>query len=375
MSGRLSMKRRAGILRRIVAVGAAALLIVLIALPAGGTAFGATLEEKQAEARRLQGQIDALKSQGQQITSEYNAAVTQLEMIQASVEQNDEKLQEAEENYLFALRTLNDRMRAMYKSQDVNGIEVILESQDIDDFLTRVDYMAMIGRRDASVLSEVKALQKEIADTQAALEQQQSMQNSVVVTIRDKQAALQQSLASQQALLSSTNAEIVQIMDQMNRNRNTGGGGGSGGGGGGSGGGGGGGGGGVVVGNFVFPVRGPHSFSNDWHAPRTGHLHQGTDIFAAMGTPTGACVSGTVEWGEGGNAGIYIRLDGDDGNVYYYMHLQRYGQGGHVSAGTIIGYVGDTGNAAGGPPHLHFEIHPGGGSAVNPYPTLSAADY
>jgi len=346
---------------RSLAAGLALLLCALLTLPpTGHSAYGATLEEKQAQARRLQGEIDALKGQGQQITAEYNAALTQLEVIQASVERNRARLEEAEKNYEQAMRTLNDRMRAMYKQQDVNGIEVLLESNDINDLLTRVDYMSMIGRRDASVLGEVKALQKEIADTQAGLEEQQSMQNSIVVTIRDKQAALQQSLAGQQALLNSTNQEIIKIMDQMNRDRNTGGGGG--------------GGGGVVVGSFVFPVRGPHSFSNDWHAPRTGHLHQGTDIFAAMGTPAAACVSGTCEWGEGGNAGIYIRLDGDDGNVYYYMHLQRYGQGGHVSAGTIIGYVGDTGNAAGGPPHLHFEIHPGGSAAVNPYPTLAAHD-
>ncbi len=366
MPDRSRKDRDSGRMRRALAVAVALFTVVFLALPAAGIAQGATLEEKQAQARRLQAEIDALKGQSQQITAEYNGALTQLENIRVSVEENSKRLAEAEADYEQALRTLSDRIRAMYKSQDVNGIEVILESNDINDLLTRVDYMSMIGRRDASVLGEVKALQKEIADTQAALEEQQGMQASVVNTIRDKQAALQQSLAGQQSLLSSTNQEIVQIMNQMNQDRNTGGGTG--------GGGGGGGGGGTVVSSFVFPVRGPHSFSNDWHAPRTGHLHQGTDIFAAMGTPAVACVSGTCEWGEGGNAGIYIRLDGDDGNVYYYMHLQRYGQGGHVSAGTIIGYVGDTGNASGGPPHLHFEIHPGGGAAVNPYPTLAAHD-
>ena len=83
-----------------------------------------------------------------------------------------------------------------------------------------------------------------------------------------------------------------------------------------------------------------------------------------------ACVSGTVNQGEGKNAGLYVRLVGDDGNVYYYMHCLRFGATGHVTAGTVIAYCGDTGNASGGPPHLHFEIHPGGGAAVNPYPTL-----
>jgi murein DD-endopeptidase MepM/ murein hydrolase activator NlpD len=121
------------------------------------------------------------------------------------------------------------------------------------------------------------------------------------------------------------------------------------------------------------PVRSAR-FMNDWGFPRsdTG-FHQGNDMMAKRGTPVVAPVSGTVSQNVGSISGNQFRLVGSDGTLYVGAHLDKFGKSGKVKAGDVIGYVGDTGDAKGGPTHLHFEIHPGGGSAVNPYLTLVAA--
>ncbi len=123
---------------------------------------------------------------------------------------------------------------------------------------------------------------------------------------------------------------------------------------------------------WVCPVAGPHAFSNDYGAPRGGgRSHEGNDILAPRGTPVVANVSGVVEQHDNGLGGHAYFLSGNDGNSYYGAHLDSYGASGQVSAGTVIGTVGDSGDAQGGPTHLHFEIHPGGNGNINPYPTLT----
>jgi len=114
-------------------------------------------------------------------------------------------------------------------------------------------------------------------------------------------------------------------------------------------------------------------FGDTWGAPRSGgRSHQGTDMIGALGTPLLAVVDGRAQARSNTLGGLVVFFYGDDGVFYYYAHLDSYGQLGQVAKGTVIGYMGTTGNA--GTPHLHFEIHPNGvGSPVNPYSTLRAA--
>jgi peptidoglycan LD-endopeptidase LytH len=125
--------------------------------------------------------------------------------------------------------------------------------------------------------------------------------------------------------------------------------------------------------------RGATRFRDTWGAPRSGgRRHKGTDLFAAYRAPVYAITSGVVNrHSRSGLGGIGLYLRGDDGNVYYYAHLDSIdagaGVGTRVTAGELVGRNGYTGNASRSAPHVHFELHPGGGAAINPYPWLAAA--
>ena len=131
----------------------------------------------------------------------------------------------------------------------------------------------------------------------------------------------------------------------------------------------------------VFPVLGPCWFTDTWKAPRSGgRQHEGVDIIAKSGTPIYAVANGTITrvfldrpGSLGGNA---VRLTAADGTYFHYAHLSAFAEGAAlgatVVAGQVIGYIGSTGSSSS--PHLHFEYHPGGGAATNPYPLIKPLD-
>ena len=130
----------------------------------------------------------------------------------------------------------------------------------------------------------------------------------------------------------------------------------------------------------VFPVQGLCAFVDTWHAPRgSNRQHLGVDIIAAQGQLLYAVSDGVIgkvtQDGPGKISGNALRLVKADGTYFFYAHMKSFAagivEGSVVKAGQVIGSLGMTGT---GTPHLHFEVHPGGGEAVNPYPVVKAVD-
>lgn len=146
---------------------------------------------------------------------------------------------------------------------------------------------------------------------------------------------------------------------------------------------------------IVFPVVGPAQFSDDFGAPRAQGGHQANDVLAEWRSPLVAVEDGTVKlWTRSASAGCMLYLYGRSGTTYQYVHLNndltrrndnRGGcvagvayapglvDGQRVGAGELLGFVGDSGDAAGKHPHVHFELHPHDGAAVSPYRWLVRA--
>jgi hypothetical protein len=150
-----------------------------------------------------------------------------------------------------------------------------------------------------------------------------------------------------------------------------------------------------AVPHLIFPVVGTVTYSDDFGQMRAGGPHQGNDLLAARHAPAVAVESGKVQfWTTSARAGCMLYLHGDSGTTYLYIHLNNdltarndnqaecvagtayapgLKSGAHVDAGQLVGFVGDSGDANGIHPHLHFEVHPNDGAAVDPYPYLRKA--
>lgn len=352
--GRAGRRRRHRALVRSTLVLA---VLSLLLLSLGAPSSADEIDQKKAQARDVERQLNSLQGELNRLTSELNQTESRLASTLANIEANQVELEAAEAEYQRWQAILSERMVAMYKEGNYGAMDVLLESEDFETFLNSYEYMSRIGNQDARTICKTGDLISCIRQRRAELENAKAEYQAYQASLQSQRSSIQSKLNEQKAILAGIDSEVASMLSSRYARSS--------------------GGGGYAIGpvnGLYFPVAGPHSFTNDWGAPRSvGRTHKGCDIMANYGTPCVAITSGTVVQRSGGNAGNYIFLYGDNGHLYYYMHLQSYGASGRVGAGEVVGYVGDTGNAR-GCPHLHFEFHPNGGGAVNPYPLLCAID-
>jgi peptidoglycan LD-endopeptidase LytH len=254
--------------------------------------------------------------------------------------------------------------------QGGSGSELVLFADSVDELITGSEFLAAATRRETGSLDEMLAARADLerfrgdlagldAELQVVEAEQAAVSQSLGTLAEEAQSAYSQLSGRCRDLTSKRNAEIAaQRAAEQARQRGASGGVGA-------------------IPGFRCPLPGS-SFIDSWGFPRSGgRSHKGVDMFHRWDAPVVAVASGTVSLGNGGLGGRTIWLNGDDGYAYYYAHLNGFNvsAGQRVSVGDVIGFNGDSGNARGGAPHLHFEIHPGGrgARAVNPYPTVAAA--
>ena len=303
-------------------------------------------------AEQLSAQLEKLKSDTKKAGDEWDKAYWRLDEVEVKVEKTDKQIAKTKAELAAARALLGNHAVAIYRRSQVSPLEVLVGSSSFEDLVTRVELMRRIGNSDAEAVAEVKRVRDRLNKQRAQLSSEKRDATRAVKLIKAEGDRLQARLKAKQADFAKVKAELDAVRGGSNRPAGLA----------------------SVAGpnGMVFPVVGSYYYSDTWGASRGGgrRRHMGTDIMAPRGTPVVAIMSGTVSSKTGGLGGKTIWLSANNGWSFYYAHLDGWAvRSGSVKAGQIIGYVGSTGNAAGGASHLHLQIQPGG-SPVNPYPYL-----
>jgi murein DD-endopeptidase MepM/ murein hydrolase activator NlpD len=314
---------------------------------------GAAGEEKLSD---LKARMDSIQADLDASTAKVEAAHAREEELKSRMRAITNEMEDIEKRNEKLTGRAVERAVALYKTGGTEMVEVLFGSEGFTEMTDRAQLLSDVSLQDSDVFvelardaqrleelsAEMTEKRAELAEVQAEMKRESDKLLAQFDSVSDDYEALRKKLAP--AAPTTTSASPAASASLKG------------------------------TGGMFCPVAGPTSFVDSWGAPRSGgRSHQGVDMMAAHGTPQVAIVSGTITYAAYDSLGGNIQyLSGDDGNLYIYIHQrENVVTGGHVSAGQVISYVGDTGNAAGSP-HLHFEYHPGGGAAVNPTPLVSS---
>jgi peptidoglycan hydrolase CwlO-like protein len=362
---------------------AGALLVLLVSLPPALVRAADTQKELDRAKEKLvrlrkdhrdaQHRMNDLRGDIQTLTAELSEVTGHIEALEAAIAETKEAVRQSRNRTDRLQSTLDRRARDVYIRGPAGALELVLESRSLTELASRFNFLDALSKADANVVEglsvERRLLNENRLNARRYLEQQEVLR----AQLEGKSVELNALFAEQEALARELEGAIKEqerivekLEDKLQREylalyglR-------------------GGGTFGPPVGAdgpfYWCPVDPPRSYIDDFGFPRVGHTHQGNDVFAPEGTIIRAPFEGTAEEGYDGLGGIVVHVYASANADYVYnAHLSRNlgVDGKHVMPGEPIGLVGNTGNAAGTPPHDHFEYHPGGGSAVSPYPYLN----
>ena len=318
---------------------------LLVLVPVTATRLPAQdLEEVERQVEQLETQLEQATQQFEDVRGKVEAARTELAALEGRARDLERQADEADE----ALAT---RAREAFKFGGDPVLASFLSSDGVQGAIERTQFLELVNGADRAQLEQAIALRTQLDQTQQVVAARADELAALEAQMADQRDRLDEQLQARAALAADMRARAA----RQRRIDNA-----------------------VQSGLYACP-HDSNSFVDSWGAPRSGgRSHKGVDLMAPYGVPVYAFTDGVITRMNSGNlGGIQLYLYGDDGNEYFYAHLSGYADTTHVGkrveAGELVAYNGDTGNAAGGPSHIHFELHPGGGGAINPYPYVRAA--
>ena len=315
--------------------------------------------DTSTELEAAKDRLDAARAELTHVTGLWQQTEARLARAQDAASEAQAEIDRLEDELARIRATLNDRVAAAYMSGGSLSIGALLTSDSIQDAADRLQYTQSVVQGDADLATQVAVTAEEMRRQEARLRQAARLEARAAAELEAQRVQIDDRVQELNDLVDELEAEL-EAEEELSLGLGGGSGGGSGGGP-------------VsITGTGAIqtcPVAGPTSFVDSFGDPRPGgRSHEGIDMIAAYGTPVVAVAPGTASTaGSIGGLGVVLQHD-SGGDWTFYAHLSSYGSLGHVSAGTVIGYVGP-GN---GVNHLHFEYHPAGGAAVNPYGALLA---
>ncbi|HEY6628488.1 MAG TPA: peptidoglycan DD-metalloendopeptidase family protein [Acidimicrobiia bacterium] len=365
----------------------AALLVVALALPAYAEVTDEDVDRARDEVDAVLAESEALGIQVQEAWARQYALDKEISDLETSIDLAHARIADTEAR-------LEDVAVEMYMGSARSASLQVLFSEGSEGFGAGQEYLQEISGADQDVVSQLRAYRSELDRQTGRMAEASAEQETVTADLEQMAGDLQAELAKAQKVYDrlvgqqqaeeearrKAEEEARRRAEEAAQNATTTTAGGGGGGNGGTT---------TTVGGGetptttpdppptppsggTCPVAGAVSFSDSYGAPRSGgRAHRGVDMIAARGTPIVAIYSGTIRrFSNSSLGGLSIYFVSDDGDMFYYAHLDSFADvsaGQHVDQGRVLGYNGSSGNAPDWLPHLHFEWHPGGGGAVNPY--------